>query len=249
MEEKKDTLVFQGRRRLLVEELSQSGLFSEKVLKAIGSVPRHLFVQEGLEELAYKDMPVAIDAGQTISQPSTVALQTQLLDIKAGDRILEIGTGCGYQTAVLFYLGAEVFSIERQEELFRRAISNLTEAGYFFPEEEFSAITETSAESGKINLFLGDGFAGLEDRAPFDGIIVTCGAPSLPEALMRQLAPGGKMVIPVDEESNDNQSEKKQILKVITRNPDGKFTGRNISRMSFVPMLTGVAKSGKQDNL
>ena len=161
MSEKKDTLVFQGRRRKLVEELSASGLFSEKVLKAIGSVPRHLFVQKGLEDLAYKDMPVAIEAGQTISQPSTVAFQTQLLDFKPGDRILEIGTGCGYQTAVLFYLGAEVFSIERQEELFRKATENLTEAGYIFPEEDFSV--------SKIHLFLGDGFEGLKDLAPFDG--------------------------------------------------------------------------------
>ena len=239
MKEKKDTLVYQGRRRLLVEELSASGLFEEKVLKAIGAVPRHIFVQEGLEELAYKDMPVAIEAGQTISQPSTVALQTQLLDIRPGARILEIGTGCGYQTAVLFYLGAEIFSIERQEELFHKAAENLADAGYFFPEEEFSV--------SKIHLFLGDGFAGLKDRAPFDGIIVTCGAPSIPKDLMSQLAPGGKMVIPVDEETQDNPAEKKQILKVITRKSDGTFSGRDISRMSFVPMLQGVERKGKQD--
>ena len=234
MKEKNDTLVFQGRRRLLVEELAATGLFPEKVLKAIGAVPRHLFVQEGLEELAYKDMPVAIGAGQTISQPSTVAFQTRLLDFKPGNRILEIGTGCGYQTAVLFYLGAEVFSIERQEELFHKASENLANAGYLFPEEDFSV--------SKIHLFLGDGFEGLPDLAPFDGIIVTCGAPSIPEALMRQLAPGGKMVIPVDECCQENTREKKQILKVITRKPDGKFTGRDVSRMSFVPMLKGVEK-------
>ena len=222
-----------------MDELSATGLFSEKVLKAIGAVPRHLFVQEGLEELAYKDIPVAIEAGQTISQPSTVAFQTQLLDFKPGDRILEIGTDCGYQTAVLFYLGAEVFSIERQEELYHKAISNLTEAGYLFPEEEFSV--------SRIRLFLGDGFEGLKDLAPFDGIIVTCGAPSLPEALMRQLAPGGKMVIPVDEPGQEKVAEKKQILKVITRKPNGKFVGRDVSRMSFVPMLKGVEKKRKKN--
>lgn len=242
MEEKKDTLVFQGRRKLLVDELSGSGMFSQKVLKAIGAVPRHLFVQEGLEDLAYKDIPVAIDAGQTISQPSTVALQTQLLDFKPGDRILEIGTGCGYQTAVLFYLGAEIFSIERQEELFRKAIINLEAAGYIFPDEDFSVSTALRLESGKIHLFLGDGFEGLKDLAPFDGIIVTCGAPHLPKELMAQLAPGGKMVIPVDEDSSEKAAGKKQILKVITRKPDGKFTGRDISRMSFVPMLQGVER-------
>ena len=120
MKEKKDTLLYKGRRRMLVKELQEQNLFSDRTLKAIGAVPRHFFVQDGLEDQAYKDTPVAIGAGQTISQPSTVALQTDLLEIKSGDRILEIGTGCGYQTAVLFYLGAEVFTIERQEELFRQ---------------------------------------------------------------------------------------------------------------------------------
>ena len=127
----KDTLLFKGRRRILSGRLESLGLFNDNVLKAIGAVPRHLFVQKGLEDQAYKDVPVAIGAGQTISQPSTVALQTQLLELKAGDRILEIGTGCGYQSAVLFYLGAEVYSMKSssprlQEILPRRSIYSLT---------------------------------------------------------------------------------------------------------------------------
>jgi len=187
MKENKDTLLYRGRRRLLTEELERKNLFSEKVLKAIGAVPRHLFVQEGLEDLAYKDMPVAIDAEQTISQPSTVALETELLDISPGDKILEIGTGCGYQSAVLFYLGADVYSIERQEELFHKAAENLAAAGYLFEDEEFSTRTATKIISGKLHIFLGDGFAGLEKESPFDGIVVTCGAPSVPDTLLRQL--------------------------------------------------------------
>ena len=145
----------------MVQQLRESGRFEERVLKAIGAVPRHLFVEEGLEDFAYKDTPVAIGAAQTISQPSTVALETQLLNFKPGDRILEIGTGCGYQSAVLFYLGAEVFSIERQAELFPTAVSNLEAAGYLFLDEELAAQTPTNINSGKFHLYLGDGYLGL----------------------------------------------------------------------------------------
>ena len=234
----KDSLLYKGRRKILVERLAAKGHFSEKVLKAIGAVPRHIFVQEGLEDLAYKDMPVAIEADQTISQPSTVALQTHLLDIKSGDKILEIGTGCGYQCAILFYLGAEVFSIERQEALFRTAIENLEAAGYIFPEEDLQTSATASIHSGKIHLFLGDGFAGLEKEAPFDGIIVTCGAPYVPEALLKQLKIGGRLIIPVNE--NLECASKKQILKEIVKTEEGKFKARNILEMSFVPMLKGI---------
>lgn len=239
MKENKDTLLQKGRRRLLVEQLEAMGLFSDKVLKALGAVPRHLFVQEGLEDMAYKDIPVAIDAGQTISQPSTVALQTELLDVKPGNKVLEIGTGCGYQTAVLFYLGAEVYTIERQEELFHKAAENLSRAGYFFAEYDAGA---SRIDSGKLHLFLGDGFAGLEDEAPFDAIVVTCGAPSVPVELLHQLSGNGKLVIPVDIEDQEDQTKKKQILKLIVKTPDGRFKARNISKMSFVPMLEGVER-------
>ena len=242
--EDKDTLLQKGRRKILVKDLESQGLFNAKVLKAIGAVPRHLFVQEGLEDQAYKDVPVAIEAGQTISQPSTVALQTQLLELKAGDRILEIGTGCGYQSAVLFYLGAEVFSIERQEELFIQAARNLSDAGYIFPDDEHSSRTATSLECGKIHLYLGDGFAGLEQEAPFDGIIVTCACPEVPAALLRQLKAGGRLVIPVY--CGPSEEEKNQMLKVIVKTSDGRFKAKNVSWMSFVPMLKGVKRKQKQ---
>jgi len=246
MKEKKDTLLYKGRRRMLVKELQEQNLFSDRTLKAIGAVPRHFFVQDGLEDQAYKDTPVAIGAGQTISQPSTVALQTDLLEIKSGDRILEIGTGCGYQTAVLFYLGAEVFTIERQEELFRQAAKNLAAAGYLFDDDDMSVKTSHRTESGKLHIFLGDGFAGLEEQAPFDSIIVTCGAPEVPIPLLKQLKPGGRLVIPVDLEGQEGSREKKQILKLIVKTEDGRFKARNISRMSFVPMLKGVKRKTKQ---
>ena len=242
----KDTLLFKGRRRILSGRLESLGLFNDNVLKAIGAVPRHLFVQKGLEDQAYKDVPVAIGAGQTISQPSTVALQTQLLELKAGDRILEIGTGCGYQSAVLFYLGAEVYSIERQEELFTQAARNLAEAEYIFLDEEHTSKTATSLECGKIHLYLGDGFAGLESEAPFDGIIVTCGAPEVPAALLKQLKTGGRLVIPVYCGPSGENDEKKQVLKVIVKTAEGRFKAKNISRMSFVPMLKGVKRKQKQ---
>lgn len=244
MKENKDTLLQKGRRRLLVGQLEAIGLFSDKVMKAIGTVPRHLFVQEGLEDMAYKDTPVAIAAGQTISQPSTVALQTQLLEIKSGSRVLEIGTGCGYQTAVLFYLGAEVYSIERQEELFHQAAKNLDRAGYFFA-EKLAGENATRIDSGKIHLFLGDGFAGLEEEAPFDAIVVTCGAPEVPIELLHQLAPGGRLVIPVDIDDPKDKRKKEQILKLIVKMTDGRFKAKNISKMSFVPMLKGIEKKKK----
>ncbi len=238
----KDTLLFKGRRSILERQLKSCGIFNDKVLKAIGAVPRHLFVQKGLEDQAYLDTPVAIEAGQTISKPSTVALQTQLLELKPGDKILEIGTGCGYQSAVLFYLGANVYSIERQEDLFRQAEKNLSQAGYLFPDEEQTLSTSSKIVSGKLHLYLGDGFAGLEEEAPFDGIVVTCGAPEVPASLLKQLKPGGRLVIPVDEKEGEKAGQKKQILKVIVKTPDGKFKARNVSKMSFVPMLKGVKR-------
>ena len=225
MKENKDTLLYKGRRRILAQELESSGLYSKRVLKAIGAVPRHLFVQQGLEEMAYKDIPVAIEAGQTISQPSTVALQTQLLEFRSGDKIL-----------------ADVYTVERQEELFWQAARNLSEAGYLFAEEQMAGTAATKIESGKLHLYLGDGFAGLEEEAPFDGIVVTCGAPDVPPALLRQLKTGGRLVIPVDEPTQA-QKKKNQILKIIVKTDEGHFKARNVSKMSFVPMLKGIEKS------
>ena len=238
MRDKQDTLLHKGRRNLLVQQLRESGRFEERVLKAIGAIPRHLFVEEGLEDFAYKDTPVAIGASQTISQPSTVALETQLLNFKPGARILELGTGCGYQSAVLFYLGAEVFSIERQAELFPMAISNLEAAGYLFLDEELTAQTPTNVNSGKFHLYLGDGYLGLPLEAPFDGIVVTCGAPHIPKKLLEQLKVGARLVIPVDVE--ERGKEKRQMLKVITKVAEGRFVAEDIGIASFVPMLEGI---------
>lgn len=241
-----DTPLYKGRRNILVNQLKAKGSFNERILRAIAAVPRHIFVMEGMEEFAYNDTPVAIEAGQTISQPSTVALQTQLLGlfdnptstdgIRQSPRVLEIGTGCGYQSAVLFYLGAEVFTIERQEELYKQARKNLVKAGYLFDNEQ-EDIQSSEQEyisnpiTDKIHLHLGDGYLGLPDMAPFDGIVVTCGANEIPNSLLHQLKVGAKMVIPVGEK-----------LYTVERESSELFQKKEQGNANFVPMLKGVVK-------
>ncbi len=241
-----DTPLYKGRRRLLAEELANYGSFNKNILLAIKNVPRHLFVEKGLEEFAYNNTPVAIGANQTISQPSTVALQTQLLELRSGDKILEIGTGCGYQTAILFYLGGKVFSIERHESLFKVAQENLKNAGYYLEEELSSELNNPYSDeehiariNNNITLIWGDGFEGFEQEAPFDKIIVTCGAPNIPTPLLRQLKIGGKMVIPVDIEERNNSKEKKQTLLSITRVSKDNYERESFGIVDFVPMLKG----------
>ncbi|MFA6249842.1 MAG: protein-L-isoaspartate(D-aspartate) O-methyltransferase, partial [Mucilaginibacter sp.] len=174
----------QGARKRLVEILSKKGIEDEKVLHAIGKVPRHYFFDETFWNQAYKDIAFPIGAGQTISQPYTVAYQTELLHIQKGDKVLEIGTGCGYQTCVLMEVGAKVFTIERQEKLYERTIQVLPYMGY------------------KPKFFLGDGSIGIAEDAPYDKIIVTAGAPTVPEILLKQLKIGGILVIPVGDEKS-----------------------------------------------
>ena len=210
----KDTLRDQGKRKLLVQELQEKrGITNANVLKAIGNVPRHLFFDKVFHDnFAYKDVAFPIAAGQTISQPFTVATQSSLLKIEKGMKVLEVGTGSGYQTAVLLELGAKVYSIERQRELFQSAKVNLSKLNY------------------RANLFFGDGYIGKEAFAPFDRIIVTCGAPFIPEELLNQLAPNGIMIVPVGEGVNQTmilieKSENEEIIKT----EHGSF--------SFVPML------------
>ncbi len=210
----KDTLRDQGKRKLLVQELQEKkGITNANVLKAIGNVPRHLFFDKVFHDnFAYKDVAFPIAAGQTISQPFTVATQSSLLKIEKGMKVLEVGTGSGYQTAVLLELGAKVYSIERQRELFQSAKVNLSKLNY------------------RANLFFGDGYIGKEAFAPFDRIIVTCGAPFIPEELINQLAPNGIMIVPVGEGVNQTmilieKSENEEIIKT----EHGSF--------SFVPML------------
>ncbi|WP_462265176.1 protein-L-isoaspartate(D-aspartate) O-methyltransferase [Mucilaginibacter sp.] len=182
-----------GARKRLTELLKKKGIEDEQVLKAINKVPRHYFFDETFWAQAYKDIAFPIGAGQTISQPYTVAYQTQLLHIKRGDKVLEIGTGSGYQTCILLELGAKVYTIERQQALYERTVQVLPYMGY------------------KPEFFLGDGSKGIADHAPYDKIIVTAGAPTVPDLLLKQLAVGGIMVIPV---GNEHEQKMVTVLKV-----------------------------------
>lgn len=210
-----DSLRHQGMRKKLVEGLKIKGIKSDRVLDAIGKVPRHLFMESTFIQFAYKDQAFPIGAGQTISQPFTVAFQTQLLNISKGDKVLEVGTGSGYQSAVLLEMGAHVFTIERQKELYARVHKFLPEIGY------------------NPACFFGDGYKGLPGFAPFDKIIVTAGAPAVPEELKHQLTIGGCIVIPVG-------TDQKQEMKLITRVSETEFITENHGDFIFVPLLKGT---------
>ena len=208
----KDTFTHRGMRKKLVETLERKGIINKEVLKAINKIPRHLFMDSGFLNHAYVDKAFPIGADQTISQPYTVARQTELLEVKKGDKILEIGTGSGYQTAVLIEMGAIVYSIERQNELFKKA-------QLFLPKLEYRP----------KKLIFGDGYIGLEKEAPFDGIIVTAGAPYVPKPLLAQLKVGAKLVIPVGDEV--------QIMTVFTRTSPSEFEKEEFGEFRFVPLL------------
>ena len=208
-----DTYRHKGLRRKLVETISQKGISDPAVLAAIEKVPRHFFFDSSFLEFAYEDKPFPIGAGQTISQPYTVAFQTQLLKIQKGDRVLEIGTGSGYQACILAEAGAKVFTIERQKTLFDRTSVLLPRLGY-----------------ASVKTFYGDGYKGLPAFAPFHKIIITAAAPYIPEALLGQLRPGGIMVIPVGPDDV-------QIMTTLTCMPDGTFERREHGAFRFVPML------------
>jgi len=210
-----DTLQHRGRRRQLVDQLAKKYSFDTKVLEAMEKVPRHLFIEKGLDHLAYLDKPLPIGANQTISQPFTVAMQTHLLSLSKWERVLEIGTGCGYQTAILLEMGLRVFSIERQKTLYQLAQKNLNTLGY------------TS-----VQLHYGDGFEGLPQFAPFKGILITCGAAQVPQNLLNQLAVGGRMVVPVGVET--------QTMTVVERTEENSYREQTFGSYSFVPMLPGT---------
>ncbi len=207
-----DTYRHKGLRKKLVEEIKAKGITDEKVIKAIGDIPRHFFMDGAFTEFAYADKAFPIGAGQTISQPYTVAFQTQELQIKKGDKVLEIGTGSGYQTAVLLECGARVFTIERQKLLSDKVRTLLPQMGYH------------------PNFFYGDGYKGLASFAPFDKILVTCGATFIPELLVNQLKPGGRMMIPVGE--GDVQE-----MTLLTKSIDGQVGTEKLGSFKFVPML------------
>mgnify|MGYP000155889346 len=208
----KDTLKHQGLRQKLVAILIRKGIQDKQVLEAIGKIPRHLFMDSGFLDHAYQDKAFPIGADQTISQPYTVAFQTELLDVKPSDKILEIGTGSGYQTAVLCLLGAKVYSIERQLELFKKTSKFLPKLGY-----------------RPKKLIFGDGYKGLKDEAPFDSIIVTAGAPFVPKPLLTQLTIGGRLVIPVGVDV--------QIMTLYTRTSEKEFKKQEFGEFRFVPLL------------
>ena len=207
-----DTAKHQGLRNQLVSILENKGITNTAVLEAIKKVPRHLFFNSSFADFAYQDKAFPIAAGQTISQPYTVAFQTQLLELEKGHKVLEIGTGSGYQTAVLCMMGATVYSVERQNELFKQTSALLPKLGI-----------------RPKYLSFGDGYKGLPNYAPFDRIIVTAGAPIIPKPLMEQLKIGGRLVIPL--------GEKTQIMTVLIRINETKFEKHEFGEFRFVPLL------------
>ncbi len=208
----KNTSKHEGLRNQLANQLAEKGITDKKVLEAIKKIPRHLFLDSSFGDFAYQDKAFPIGAGQTISQPYTVAFQTQLLEVKKDQKILEIGTGSGYQTAVLCLLGAKVYSVERQNELFKTTSLLLPKLGI-----------------RPKHLSFGDGYKGLPNHAPFDSIIVTAGAPIIPKALMAQLKIGGKLVIPL--------GDKEQVMTMLIRKNETQFEKHEFGDFKFVPLL------------
>lgn len=207
-----DSFKHKGLRKKLIQTIKSKGINNKNVLSAISKVPRHLFMDSGFIDHAYQDKPFPIGANQTISQPFTVAFQTELLEVNKGDKVLEVGTGSGYQAAVLCELGANVFSIERQGELYKKVVNFLPSINYY-PKK----------------IIYGDGYKGLEEEAPFDSIIVTAGAPFVPKALLNQLKIGGRLVIPVGENI--------QVMTLYIRVSEKKFNMKECGEFQFVPLL------------
>lgn len=213
-----DNYRHKGMRKILVEELKNKGISDENVLNAINTVPRHVFLDSSFLNFAYQDKAFPIGSGQTISQPFTVAFQSSLLEIKKNMKVLEIGTGSGYQACVLAEMGAKVFSIERQRKLYTKTKAFLAEFPY------------------RIKMFLGDGNKGLPTYGPFDRIIITAAAPEIPQALVDQLKVGGMMVIPLCE------NEEHQTMLRLTKQEDGTLKREEFGDFRFVPMLKGVGE-------
>jgi len=210
-----DSYQHKGLRKKLIDLLREKGISDELVLQAMNNIPRHYFLDSAFDKIAYEDRAFPISEGQTISQPYTVAYQTQLLLVKPNEKVLEIGTGSIYQATVLAEMGAKVFTIERQKKLFDKTKLYIFKSQY-----------------PNLKFFYGDGFEGLPTYAPFDKILITAAAPFIPPKLIAQLKPGGKMVVPVDE---DHQ----QRMLRITKNADGTTSEEAFEHFSFVPMLSG----------
>ncbi len=211
-----------GLRRRLIEELRSKGIADERVLEAMGRIPRHLFMDDAFLRHAYQDKAFPIAAGQTISQPFTVAVQTALLNIGRRDKVLEIGTGSGYQAAVLAEMGARVYTIERQRELYRKAQLMLNSLGY------------------RIHFFLGDGYEGQPQYGPYDGIIITAATDEVPDRLLRQLRTGGRLVAP-------KGGRRSQIMTLYVRRGEDDYEITTHGHFVFVPMLKGIANGNERD--
>lgn len=209
-----DNYLHKGLRKKLVEEIKQKGIKDQKVLDAINKVPRHLFMDSSFTKFAYKDQAFPIGSGQTISQPYTVAFQTELLEVKKMDKILEIGTGSGYQAAVLIELGAKVYTIERQKKLMLKAKVLLPKIGY------------------NPHFFYGDGYSGLPSYSKFDKILITAAAPDVPEKLLEQLEIGGRMVLPIG-------SSYSQTMTLVVKTGESDYKKTEHGYFVFVPMLKG----------
>jgi protein-L-isoaspartate(D-aspartate) O-methyltransferase len=206
-----------GLRKQLVNELAEKGISDQRILDAFNVVPRHFFLDAVFTKQAYTNMAFQIGAGQTISHPYTVAFQTDLLQVKKGDKVLEIGTGSGFQSAILCELGAKLYTIERQKELYLKTKQLIPKLNY------------------NPKLKYGDGYKGWPIFGPFDKIIITCGAPYIPEDLVKQLKPGGRMVIPLGE-------GKVQEMILLQKNLDNEISQKSYGKFSFVPMLKETAK-------
>ncbi|OFY64258.1 MAG: protein-L-isoaspartate O-methyltransferase [Bacteroidetes bacterium RBG_13_43_22] len=210
-----DSFEARGKRKKLVEELRKKGISDEEVLRAIGTVPRHIFMDPAFLIHAYVDKAFPITSGQTISQPYTVAIQTSLLQVKRRDKILEIGTGSGYQAAILAEMGAKVYTIERYRELYLKAQSTLLSLGY------------------TADFFYGDGHEGKSQYGPYDGIIITAAASEIPDALLKQLKTGGKLVVPLGDGGT-------QVMTLVQRTGEDSFDYSSHGYFVFVPMLRGT---------
>lgn len=211
-----------GKRKRLIEELRSKGISDERVLEAMNRVPRHIFMDDAFLRHAYQDKAFPIAAGQTISQPYTVAIQTILLDVGKRDKVLEIGTGSGYQAAILAEMGVKVYTIERQRELFRKAQALLNPMGY------------------RIHFFLGDGYEGQPQYGPYDGIIITAATAEVPDKLLKQLRIGGRLVVPRGERDS-------QVMTRYVRTGDDDYEITTHGYFVFVPMLKGIANENDRE--
>ncbi|MRR20042.1 protein-L-isoaspartate(D-aspartate) O-methyltransferase [bacterium] len=211
-----------GKRKRLIEELRGKGITDEAVLEAMGKVPRHIFMDDAFLRHAYQDKAFPISAGQTISQPYTVAVQTILLNVGKRDKVLEIGTGSGYQAAILAEMGVKVYTIERQRELYRKAQVMLNSLGY------------------RIHFFLGDGYEGQPQYGPYDGIIITAATAEVPDRLLRQLRAGGRLVAPIGDRDS-------QVMTLYTRLGEDEWEKTTHGHFVFVPMLKGIANGNEKE--